>query len=80
MGKVIPIKPSYAIFNPELRSRLAKDVEPICKEKSEELVGVVENAICSFFVQKAREVFTQVGEAAALRLTEAIDRKVMNRG
>lgn len=79
MGKVIPIKPSYAIFNPELRSKITKDVEPICKEKSEELVGVVENAICSFFVQKAREVFTQVGETVALKFTEVVDRKVMNR-
>ena len=73
---VIPLRKSYAIFNPELRQNIDTTIQPLVQEKSGEVINAVESAISVFVVTKFREAFTQLGKDIATAFTKKVDKGV----
>ena len=68
-NNVIPMKPKYAVFAPELRGSLESGIKPYT-EKPSEAVTAVEQIICTHLVELARR--------GAAKLARWVGEKITN--
>lgn len=64
-SNVVQMRPRYALFNPELRTRMEAGVQKHT-DKPVEVVSEVENVLCSYLVEAGRRLAanfaTKLGE------------------
>jgi len=71
MADVIQFRKA-TIFSTELRHQLEQGVTPLT-EKPAETVNTLEQVICAYLVQKAREAATHLGKLLASKVTTAFE-------
>lgn len=76
---VTPLRPSYALFSPEIKQTIKTRIKPIVQDENRvnDTVTAVEDAICTHMVEKTRDAFTRLGNWLGEKVTRQID-KVVN--